>query len=172
MSAGARPAVNIWRTGLYLKPKQIWGKIHRKHLVWQTAATITRWAVFRGVLNTVLQVGERRREEASFWKTKTSMSTPFCKEKVESFFSLKIGSSKSNKIHLLTHTLWNVESQGQREGLAIQTCAHFNTGQWTDGLLEAQHFTVDSFCPPCLPPSFFFFLIIISFSFFLYTFED
>lgn len=23
MSAGAHPAVNIWRTGLYLKPKQI-----------------------------------------------------------------------------------------------------------------------------------------------------
>lgn len=172
MSAGAHPAVNIWRTGLYLKPKQIWGKIHRKHLVWQTAATITRWAVFRGVLNTVLQVGERRREEASFWKTKTSMSTPFCKEKVESFFSLKIGSSKSNKIHLLTHTLWNVESPGSEGRVSnpnLRSLQHRAVDRWPPGSTALHSWQL---LPPLPSPLLFFFLIIISFSFFLYTFED
>lgn len=88
------------------------------------------------------------------------MSTSFSKDKVESVCNLRSVSSKSNKIHLLTHTSLKCP-QDQRKGLAIQTCAHFNKGQQTAGFLEAQRIKVSLLASS---------LIILGF--FCYSLED
>lgn len=79
---------------------------------------------------------------------------------METFFGLKTGSSKPNKIHLLTWTLWNVESPGSEESISdpkLHSLQHRAVHRWPPGSTALQG---QQLLPPRLPPpSLFFFLI-------------
>lgn len=134
MSAGAGPAVNIWGTRLSSKPKQIWGKIHRKHLVWQRAALITSAQV--GFKHCTAGGGEKEGRGAQCERQRSPCQHHSAKDKVESLFGLNTGSSKLNKIHLLTHIPWNVESPRSKESISdpnLCSLQHRAAGRWPAG---------------------------------------